>query len=720
MSASTAEYLPPLVTKFLADTSELKQAFGDIEEDAKAFGKDVSVMLADDFKAAGRNGANGFRSEMDRAMRGWGNDLAVQSREAARKQTRAFGDETEKGMGDDVIPRMAKTGAKAGTEFGGSMLKTFGGIIGSFGGSDVGLALLISLAVVAAVPAAAALGALLGTAILLGLGGVFIGLGVLLLKDNPKIVTAAGNLGRTVKRVFTEAASGMAGPIERSIYLIENMVNRIGPQLKMAFDMMAPAIVPLADGFAGFVENALPGMLDGLNVAWHLVMQLAAALPALGEDVSYFFSTLAQGGPEFAITLHIMIDMLGKFIRISADVILWLVKLHVKIAQWSHATQEWFKGVAATVAGWGRSVSDWFSSVGATISGWYNSVRQWLGDLVTKIKDWFEGAGDSAGNFVTRMIEWFQALPGRIGAFIASIPERIRAMAVKAFDAFFYVAGFAITKLVLLWTGLPNRIGQALARLKQVVRDAWDAVYAWSLQLGVDLANWAKKTWSDIVAWFGRTGADLEAWARALPNRITVFFAQLWHSITSWVARTYHDVVGWFSRLPANVVIWLTDLGSRVSGWATGALGWLKQAGSDMIQGLINGVLGKIADAVAAVKRAIRNMIEGAQDALDSNSPSKVFMGLGGDSVDGYILGIRNNAGRVAAEWARALAPAGTTVSGAGEQRISQVMLANRSPAGRVQTVVQANLYMDGRQIHRALIAPAQQYKSRTGVTGLA
>ena len=88
--------------------------------------------------------------------------------------------------------------------------------------------------------------------------------------------------------------------------------------------------------------------------------------------------------------------------------------------------------------------------------------------------------------------------------------------------------------------------------------------------------------------------------------------------------------------------IWDT-ITTTVSGWANG----LVQSGRDLIDGYVAGIREK----AASVKQVVRDMILGgrraAQEAQDSHSPSRVYMGLGQDAGQGYADGISATAGTV-------------------------------------------------------------------------
>lgn len=70
--------------------------------------------------------------------------------------------------------------------------------------------------------------------------------------------------------------------------------------------------------------------------------------------------------------------------------------------------------------------------------------------------------------------------------------------------------------------------------------------------------------------------------------------------------------------------------------------GKMWEAGADMMRGLRDGILGLIPDVTSATSSAGRNAARSLRESVDSNSPSKVFMGIGRDMMQGLLIGIRD------------------------------------------------------------------------------
>ena len=66
--------------------------------------------------------------------------------------------------------------------------------------------------------------------------------------------------------------------------------------------------------------------------------------------------------------------------------------------------------------------------------------------------------------------------------------------------------------------------------------------------------------------------------------------------------------------------------------------------GSNIIQGLVNGVTDAAGKLIDAVKGAVGNAIEGAKNLLGIHSPSRVFREIGRYTMQGAALGVDDDA----------------------------------------------------------------------------
>lgn len=139
---------------------------------------------------------------------------------------------------------------------------------------------------------------------------------------------------------------------------------------------------------------------------------------------------------------------------------------------------------------------------------------------------------------------------------------------------------------------------------------------------------------------------------------------------------------------------WGTIKAAFVSAW-----GWLKgvksqffAAGSELINGLVEGVSAKLAsarDTVVALGTSIKGWFK---SALGINSPSRVFMGYGDNIVEGAVIGIQRSmplAGRAAAAMANTTQAVGMAAAKPMQSRLQQSVQATIGSSGAEGKTVQ-------------------------------
>ena len=72
----------------------------------------------------------------------------------------------------------------------------------------------------------------------------------------------------------------------------------------------------------------------------------------------------------------------------------------------------------------------------------------------------------------------------------------------------------------------------------------------------------------------------------------------------------------------------------------------LYSAGADLIRGFVNGIKSKVSSVIDSVTGVVNGAINKAKKLLGIHSPSRVFMGIGDFTVQGFSKGISKNASK--------------------------------------------------------------------------
>ena len=171
--------------------------------------------------------------------------------------------------------------------------------------------------------------------------------------------------------------------------------------------------------------------------------------------------------------------------------------------------------------------------------------------------------------------------------------------------------------------------------------------------------------------------AQLTQWFSELPGKIVSSLSSIISNVGAWVgemasnaanagSQFVSNVVNFVTSLPGKIASFLGQVISRVGSWvgemASGAAraasqfagslinglasipGRVVSIGSNIVQGMIDGVTGAAGRLIDAVKGAVGNAIDGAKKLLGIHSPSRVFREIGRYTMQGAALGVDDDA----------------------------------------------------------------------------
>jgi hypothetical protein len=186
-------------------------------------------------------------------------------------------------------------------------------------------------------------------------------------------------------------------------------------------------------------------------------------------------------------------------------------------------------------------------------------------------------------------------------------------------------------------------------------------------------------------------------------------------AITNGALDAVEWVVGAFTSMDASLHAtmdgirdWLTGAWDDIVAFFTGLPDTLEQAGIDIVDGLWSGIKSTWAAMIEDVEGLVDLLPDAVKRALGIASPSKVFMKLGEQTIEGFNVGIAQGANDNAVT--DAAFPDGT--SAAVSTSVSNVGGANSV----VNVTVNVEVYMNGSQADASSVKAAAQEGARKGV----
>lgn len=152
-------------------------------------------------------------------------------------------------------------------------------------------------------------------------------------------------------------------------------------------------------------------------------------------------------------------------------------------------------------------------------------------------------------------------------------------------------------------------------------------------QLIAQVISWAAQMLGQAISAGAQFLSGLAGQISQVPGRVAEFLGQVISRIGSWVGEMASSAARAASQFASSLINGLASIPGRVA-----------SIGSNIIQGIVNGVTGAAGRLIDAVKGAVGNAIEGAKNLLGIHSPSRVFREIGQYTMQGAALGVDDDA----------------------------------------------------------------------------
>lgn len=216
--------------------------------------------------------------------------------------------------------------------------------------------------------------------------------------------------------------------------------------------------------------------------------------------------------------------------------------------------------------------------------------------------------------------------------------------AIKLFAAITEVVAFVTTGFAQLYEDISGFVTGVVQFFTVDLPNAINALVQWFAQLPGNIAGFLSTVIANVVAWVADMASNAVSAGSRFISGIAGFMSALPGNIASWLSGAISTVVGWVSQFASNATSAASQFGSKLRSGLAAIPGTLGNIGSNIIQGLVNGVTGAAGKLIDAVKGAVGDAIEGAKNLLGIHSPSRVFRKIGQYTMQGAALGVDDDA----------------------------------------------------------------------------
>lgn len=491
---------------------------------------------------------------------------------------------------------------------------------------------------------------------------------------------------------LTQLGQGLSDAVTGFLAVGQNggVAASIGQLVGDAFNAAAPFVEKLAStlqslgdwaiGNGDAIRTIIAGIAGGF-AAFKTASLISAAVTALKSfDAAAKIAAAGQWVLNAAMNANPIVLVVTAIAALVSALVWFFTQTETGRKAWaaftSFLSSAW-QSVVSFVTGLGQNIANFFTQ---TIPNAIQSVIQWfqqlpsaigtaLSNLITSIGTWAVSFGQSA-------LQAGQQFVSNIANFLTNLPATIA-----------YWLAYGIT-FVVLWAA---QLGsQAISAGQQFLTN----LGTFLMQLPGNIWNWLTSTVASVASWAAQMGANaLSAGSHFLSN-VGTFISQLPSNVGSWLSgaisaaasfvgqmasnavnagsRFLSSIGSYISQVPGRIGAGLSGaisaVGSFASSMASGALragqqflsnlvntlasipGRMVSIGSQIVQGIINGITGSIGQVGSAILGGVKDAIADVKNMLGIHSPSRLFRDQIGRNIGlGLAQGISNSQAAVMA-----------------------------------------------------------------------
>lgn len=239
------------------------------------------------------------------------------------------------------------------------------------------------------------------------------------------------------------------------------------------------------------------------------------------------------------------------------------------------------------------------------------------------------------------LIEVLKALilaGGAVADFFAGLPDGI-IKAGTAFDEFKAAVSKSITEALDEVTQWGEDL---ISSVKESSSGAVETVSTFFSELPGNIQSFVSDALKNVIAWGKDVVSQAKETGKGFISGVGDFLSGLPGNITDWIAGGIESVIAWGESMKTKAGQKMQEMKDSVKSALSSLPSELLAIGENIVQGLIDGIKNKLS-AVRSAAQELSNAVSGkVRDLLGIHSPSRVFMEIGKNVVEGFAVGVKN------------------------------------------------------------------------------
>lgn len=315
----------------------------------------------------------------------------------------------------------------------------------------------------------------------------------------------------------------------------------------------------------------------------------------------------------------------------------------------------------------------WFFTQTETGRKAWAAFTSFLSSAWQSVVSFVTGLGQNIANFFTQtipnaiqsVIQWFQQLPSAIGTALSNLITSIGTWAVSFGQSALQAGQQFLTNLGTFLMQLPGNIWNWLTSTVA-------SVASWAAQMGANALSAGSQFLSNVGTFISQLPSNVGSWLSGAISAAASFVGQMASNAVNAGSRFLSSIGSYISQVPGRIGAGLSGaisaVGSFASSMASGALragqqflsnlvntlasipGRMVSIGSQIVQGIINGITGSIGQVGSVILGGVKDAIADVKNMLGIHSPSRLFRDQIGRNIGlGLAQGISNSQAAVMA-----------------------------------------------------------------------
>lgn len=274
------------------------------------------------------------------------------------------------------------------------------------------------------------------------------------------------------------------------------------------------------------------------------------------------------------------------------------------------------------------------------------SVRIWLTETMP---NWLKYT-EERWKFV-----WYQ-----IRNFVPNVIEYIRSLVASKIEALAEKMGIDLdsmkarwsaiwedVKLIVstVWGNIVTAVSEKVELVRQwieekvtAIRDFWAPIWD---EVSLKLTN----VWNAIVTAVAEKVESVRSNIETKTGEVKTKWGEIWDEISKKLSEIWEGIKTAVAEKVEEVYTAVTEKIDAIKTWIAEKVTDFITLGKDLLQGIIDGITERAGALLSAITSAIENAIQAAKDKLGIDSPSKIFMEIGGNVSAGFAKGILDTTG---------------------------------------------------------------------------